>query len=382
VTQGHPALLTVLHVSHTGEGGVGTCVGGVVGDQLSRGWQVVVATHPDSTLAREAAKAGVQAVPWIATRNPTRRLVGETRRLRNIIQSTRPDVVHLHSSKAGLCGRVAIRGRLPTLFQPHGWSFEAVDGPLERIVVRWERLGARWAHAIVCVSEGERARGLARSINGRYRVIPNGVDVTRFGKADESDRREARQRLRLGDQPLVLCVGRLSRAKGQDVLVDSWPAVRSEVPEAELALVGDGEDMEQLRRRADASIRLVGHRDDVGDWLAACDVVAVPSRWEGMSLGMLEAMATGRSIVVTDVPGAREAVDGTAAIVPPEDPEALAAAIAERLLDPTKRQVEGSAAAERARRNYDLRETVNRVADLCEEVLRAGARPKPARVRA
>jgi glycosyltransferase involved in cell wall biosynthesis len=359
----------VLHVSHTGEGGVGTCVGGVVGDQLSRGWQVVVATHPDSQLAWEAAKAGVQAVPWIATRNPTQRLVGETRRLRNIIRSTRPDVVHLHSSKAGLCGRVAIRGRLPTLFQPHGWSFEAVDGALERIVVGWERLGARWAHAIVCVSEGERERGLARGIKGRYRVIPNGVDVTRFGKTGESDRREARQRLGLGGQPLVVCVGRLSRAKGQDVLVDSWPAVRREVPEAELALVGDGEDMEQLRRRSDASIRLVGHRDDVTDWLAACDVVAVPSRWEGMSLGMLEGMARGRSMVVTDVPGAREAVDEAGGIVPPEDPEALAAAITERLLDPAKRQTEGAAAAERARNNHDLRKTLGRVADLSEEVL-------------
>lgn len=374
MTRAHPERLTVLHASHTGEGGVGACVGALMGDQLARGWQVVVASEPGSELARRMAVSGAAYVPWVATRNPTLRLVSEVRRLREIVRSTRPDVVHLHSSKAGLCGRLVIRGRLPTLFQPHGWSFEAAEGALERIVVGWERFGARWADAIVSVSEAERARGLARGINGPYRVIPNGVDISRFVLAGESDRRAARERLGLGAQPLVVCVGRLSRAKGQDVLVDSWPAVRSEVPEAELALVGDGEGMEELRRRADASIRFVGHRDDVTDWLAASDVVAVPSRWEGMSLGMLEAMATGRSLVVTDVPGAREAVDGTGAIVPPEDPAALAAAIAERLLDPTKRQSEGTAAAERARHNHDLRETLNRAADLCVEVVRAASR--------
>jgi glycosyltransferase involved in cell wall biosynthesis len=374
VTEARPPRLTVLHASHTGEGGVGACVGGLVDDQVGRGWRVVVATEPGSELARRAAVSGAEHVPWVATRNPTLRLVGEIRRLRQIVDSTRPDVVHLHSSKAGLCGRLSIRRRLPTLFQPHGWSFEAVDGALERIVVGWERLGARWADAIISVSEGERTRGLARGIRGRYRVIPNGVDITRFAQAGEPDRSAARERLGLGAQPLVVCVGRLSRAKGQDVLVESWATVRREVPEAELALVGDGEGMEELRRRADPSIRLVGHRDDVMDWLAASDVVAVPSRWEGMSLGMLEAMATGRSLVVTDVPGAREAVDGTGAIVPSEDPAALAAAIAERLLDPTKRQIEGTAAAERARDNHDLRDTLNRVADLCEEVVRAASR--------
>jgi glycosyltransferase involved in cell wall biosynthesis len=371
VVRGRAARLTVLHVAHTGEGGVGKCVGDLARDQLGRGWRVVVATRQGSDLAEEAAAAGAVTAPWTATRHPTPRLAQETLQLREIVREADPDVVHVHSSKAGLCGRLTIRGRLPTLFQPHGWSFEAAHGVLEHAVVGWERVGARWAHAIVCVSEAERDRGLARGIRARYRVIPNGVDVTRYGRKSEADRNESRRRLGLGPQPLVVCVGRLSRAKGQDVLLDSWPAVRRRVPQSELALVGDGEDMDELRRRADPSIRLLGHRADVVDWLAASDVVAVPSRWEGMSLGMLEAMATGRSIVATDVPGAREAVDGTGAIVPPEDPEALAAAIAARLLDPRRREAEGRAAADRARQNHDLREILERVAELSAEVARA-----------
>ena len=365
---------TVLHVSHTGEGGVGKCVGDFARDQVTRGWEVVVATESKSQLEDEVRAAGARALAWTATRHPTPRVAKELIELRRIIQTTAPDVVHLHSSKAGLCGRLAIRGHLPTLFQPHGWSFEASTGALGRMVVVWERVAARWTDAIVSVSTAEQNRGQARGIRGSFRVIPNGVDVERFPRADDAMREQARSRLGIEDSPLVVCVGRLQRAKGQDVLVDSWPSVREKVADAELVLVGEGEDMAELRRKADPSIRLVGHRTDVLDWLAASDVVAVPSRWEGMSLGMLEAMATGRSIVITDVPGAREALDGAGAIVPPEDAGALAAAIVERLLDRARRDAEGEEAAGRARTAFDLRGTVGSIAALTEEVARARRR--------
>ena len=114
-------------------------------------------------------------------------------------------------------------------------------------------------------------------------------------------------------------------------------------------LVGDGPDEESLRSNAGPRVHLVGKRADVADWLAAADVVAFPSRWEGMSLGMLEAMAIGRSVVATDVGGAEEALGGEAgAVVPPGDAAALASAIVERLRDPARTAAEGRAARERA----------------------------------
>jgi len=240
--------LAVLHVAHTGEGGVGKCVADFARDQVARGWRVTVATEPASALAREAMDAGAVILPWVASREPSARLPKEILALRRILAETDPDVVHLHSSKGGLCGRLLIRGRLPTLFQPHGWSFEAAEGLLERLTVGWERFGARWAEATVCVSHAEADRGRQQGIGGPFRVIPNGVDLTRFTQADTSGRREARRRLGLTDQLLVVCVGRLQRAKGQDVLAAAWPTVRDRVPGAELALIGDGEDMERLRR--------------------------------------------------------------------------------------------------------------------------------------
>ena len=103
-------------------------------------------------------------------------------------------------------------------------------------------------------------------------------------------------------------------------------------------------------------MRVVGPRDDVPDWLAAADVVAVPSRWEGMALTMLEAMATGRSVVATAVSGARDALgDEAGAIVPAEDPGALADAIARRLSDRALRAAEGAEGRRRAERTHDAR---------------------------
>jgi glycosyltransferase involved in cell wall biosynthesis len=298
-------------------------------------------------------------------------VAAETVRLARVISRTTPDVVHLHSSKAGVAGRLALRGRIPTVFQPHGWSFEVTSGALRRLVVAWERFAARWVAALVCVSEGEAARGAAVGIDARWAVIATGIDLAAFPRADDEARAAARERLGLGSSPLVVCVGRLSRAKGQDVLLRAWPLVRNAVPNASLALVGDGPDRRRLERRAVAGAVFAGERSDVSDWLAASDVAVAPSRWEGMSLGLLEAMATGRSVVATDVAGVREALgDTSTAIVPVENDGALADALVRRLLDPALARAEGESARVRAESSYDFSRTTRALTDLYEEVLR------------
>jgi len=283
--------------------------------------------------------------------------------------------VHLHSSKAGLAGRLALRGRVPTVFQPHGWSFYAVTGATRRAAVVWERAGARWADRILCVSAGERARGSAARIRARWAVIPNGTDVEAIALPTERARAALRPRLGVGPGPLVVFVGRIDRAKGPDVLLDAWPAVTAAVPEARLMVVGEGPLLPALAARVPAGAGLAGHRDDPEAWLAAADVVAIPSRWEGMSLTMLDAMALGRPIVSADIPGAVDALAGGAgAVVPAEDPPALAAAIAERLLDPVAAAAEGRAARHRAETVFALRTALARTADLYRRVL-ADRRP-------
>jgi glycosyltransferase involved in cell wall biosynthesis len=360
----------VLHVAQPTHGGLVSCVGDPVADQVRRGWDVSVACPPEGDLPDVVAAAGASFRPWPAGRSPGPGSVRETLRLRDIVRDVEPELVHLHSSKAGLCGRLAVRGGRPTVFQPQAWSFHAVGGAQNWSAIAWERLGARWAHALVCASEAERDQGERAGIRASWRVIYNGVDVERLAEAGEEERRAARGRLGLDDAPLALCVGRLSRQKGQDVLLDAWPAVTRSVPAAALVLVGSGEDREALEARGVPGVTFAGERDDVSDWLAAADLVVNSSRWEGMSLAILEAMARGRSIVATDVAGSREALGGDAgAIVPPEDAEALAAEITKRLGDPAIREAEGRAARARAVQSHDVRRTTAQVADLYGELL-------------
>ena len=365
---------SVLHVSQPTQGGVGRYVAGLASDQVARGWDVAVASPTYGELSGRITAEGARHISWTAGRMPGPSSVLHAASLSRIVDRERPDLVHLHSSSAGLSGRLAVRGRRPTIFQPHAWSFEAVRGPLRAAAAAWERRGARWTSAIVCVSEAERLRGEEHGIRGRWLVVPNGVDLEAFSEASADGRSAARRGLELGDGPLVVCIGRLSRQKGQDVLLDAWPAVLARVADAQLVLVGDGPNGKELRRRAGHGVRLVGHREDVDEWLAAADVVALPSRWEGMSIGMLEAMARGRSIVATDVPGALEALaDDAGAVIPPEDPLALADAIAIRLLDPDRAAAEGRRARRRAEQAYDLGTTTARIAEVYDELLGVGS---------
>jgi glycosyltransferase involved in cell wall biosynthesis len=362
--------MRILHVAQPTVGGLVSCVGDPVADQVRRGWSVWVACPPEGDLLEVATRAGASFRPWPAKRSPGPSSVRETRSLGDIVREVDPDLVHLHSSKAGLCGRLALRGRLPTVFQPQAWSFHAEGGAVGWAAAAWERTGARWAHALVCASETERADGERAGIKAAWRVIYNGVDVERLSAVGEEEQRAARQRLGLDDGPLAVCVGRLSRQKGQDVLLDAWPAVRERVPEAQLCLVGSGEDRDELEGRAVSGVSFAGERHDVPDWLAAADVVVQASRWEGMSLAILEAMARGRSIVTTEVAGNREALgEDAGAIVPPEHPAALAEEVSRRLADPALRAVEGLAARERAVRSHDVRKTTAQTAELYLELL-------------
>ncbi|MBM9619653.1 glycosyltransferase family 4 protein [Streptomyces zhihengii] len=374
--------LTVFHLVQPVEGGVARVVTDLVRAQIRAGVRPVVACPPGGPLAAEAAAAGATVRPWTAERSPGPSLAREVLTASRLIQDARPHVVHAHSAKAGLAGRLAVRGRVPTVFQPHAWSFDAVQGREARLALGWERYGTRWSTRTLCVSDSERRAGEAAGIRARWTVIRNGIDLARFPDDAEGRRRtEARTVLAAGTgapppggtgAPLVVCVGRLCRQKGQDVLLAAWPAVARAVPGARLALVGDGPDAASLGAAAPPGVLLAGPRDDVRPWLYAADAVVLPSRWEGMALAPLEAMACGRPVVLTDVSGARESLppgEEDHLVVPPEDPAALAAALVRLLLDDRLRTRAARRAAAHVRASFDVRRTAGAVLGLYQELL-------------
>ncbi|MCP2335164.1 glycosyltransferase involved in cell wall biosynthesis [Actinomadura rupiterrae] len=351
--------MRVLHVAQPTTGGVAGYLVQALAAQRDRGWRVVVACPPDGVLPQEAPEHGVPVLPWQAGRAPGMSTLDEARELRRIISALGPDVIHLHSSKAGLAGRLpGVAGGRPVLFQPHGWSWLTSGGALARASTRWERWAARGTDAIVCVGEGERLQGVAKGIRDRLWTIRNGVDLSRFLPADEQERRLARERLSLSaDVRLVVCVGRVTRQKGQDLLLDAWDRVAASCPDAELALVGSGDMLEELRHRGGQRVRFVPEVADPRDWLAAADVVAIPSRWEGLPLVALEALAVGRSVVASRIPGLIEVVTSeVGALVSSGDSADLARALMLRLRGPGLAASEAQAARVRAQ-EFDVAET-------------------------
>jgi glycosyltransferase involved in cell wall biosynthesis len=339
-----PAAMRVLHVTQPVTEGVGHYVRLLVAGQQQRGYRVGLACAPASGLAAESQRLGAAVLAWEARRDPGPSVLAEVRRLRAVIRHFDPDVVHLHSSKAGMVGRLALRGAQPTVFQPNAWSFEAANGPVKTAALAWERRAARWTDLLVMVSNHELQQAAAHRIAARQGaiVVPNPVNAERFRPLPESSRAGLRRRLRLPPGRLVVCVGRLCQQKGQDVLLAAWPGVAAAVTDAQLVLVGDGPMRAALERRAPPSVRFLGLRQDVPELLQAADLVVLPSRWEGMALTMLEAMATARSVVTTRVGGAEETVGRDAgAVVEVGDAPALTVAITRRLLDPELARAEG-----------------------------------------
>ncbi|OIJ69367.1 glycosyltransferase [Streptomyces mangrovisoli] len=361
----------VLHVTQPVDGGVARVVTDLARAQLADGWQVSVAC-PRGPLAAGLRRLGADVRHWDASRSPGAGLADEVRRLARLTADVRPELVHAHSAKAGLAGRLAVRGRIPTVFQPHAWSFEAVDGTTARLALRWERWGARWATRVVCVSEAERARGVRAGVAGRWRVIPNGVETQRFRPAAVDSVRAGLLPGTDPRAPLVVCVGRLCRQKGQDVLLAAWETVARRVPGARLVFVGDGPDRERLARSAPPSVLFAGAVADTVPWYQAADLVVLPSRWEGMALAPLEAMACGRPVVVTDVGGARESLPSALAsrcLVPPDHPGVLAAAVTGLLVDPPLRASLGHQGRGHVLDTHDVRHTARAVTGLYRELL-------------
>ncbi|MEU5398641.1 glycosyltransferase [Streptomyces sp. NPDC005963] len=378
-----PSPPTILHLVQPVEGGVARVVTELVKAQTEEGLRAVVACPNGGELAARAAAVGAPVHPWQAVRAPGPRLVPEVLTAARLIRELAPDLVHAHSAKAGLVARLAVRGRVPTVFQPHAWSFDAVGPTAARLALTWERHGARWSTRTLCVSESERRAGEAAGIQARWAVIHNGIDLDHFGTdhgGDAQRRAGAQQRALSGvpvDAPLVVCVGRLCRQKGQDVLLAAWPRIRDAVPSAHLVLVGDGPERERLSLAALPHVTFAGATADVRPWLHAADLMVLPSRWEGMALAPLEAMACGLPVVVTDVSGARESLPpGQEAhgLVPSEDPRALADAVTALLRDPALRNALGQQARSHTRATRDFRTTAAAVSGLYQDLLNS---PRP-----
>ena len=364
----------VLHVAQSVETGVAHVVDALVRWQRQAGWDVALAAPP-GRLSDLVAGAGAPVLHWAAAREPGPSVVAEGKRLRRLVRDFGPDLVHLHSAKAGLVGRLLLRGRLPTVYTPHGWSWLAVEGSYRHAVQAWERAASRWCDAVVCLSDRELREASDVGLRGDLRLIPNDVDATQLRALAGSSDTESRRALGVPEGvALAVCCARLAPQKGQDILLAAWPAVRRRVPDAELVLVGDGPWRRRLEQssRGLSGVTFTGmcDRGTTLRWMCSADVVVCPSRYEGMSLVPLEAAALGRAVVAADVEGMRDDLPVAGRrLVPPEDPAALAGALGELLADRDAARAAGLAARDLSERIAARPPAAERTAALYAQVL-------------
>ncbi len=304
--------------------------------------------------------------------------------LRGVLRQWRPDVVHTHSSKAGVLGRLASKstGIGARVHTPHTFAFlfDAMFSSGKRRLFRAiESSLGRLTHRLVAVSESERATIAESGVvdPGIVRVVPNGVDPAAFRGTAATPRED------LGipaDAPLLATIGLLNVAKGQDLALRALATPTAAA--AHLLIVGHGEEREALEALGAElglaeRVHFLGWRDDVPGLLGTCDGLLLPSRWEGMPYIVLEAMAAGLPIVATRVDGARElVVEGEHGFLADVgDVQDLARAIGRWLAcDPQRRRELGRASRERVEAHYTLEHMRERLDQVYREALEERSR--------
>ena len=362
------AELRVLFICHSRAFGGSELYVEQMATRMAREASVRVVCRPDPVLDQWAARLAGAGAEVVRVALPGRAGLARLRR-----EVRRASVVHLTlASRVGayqVLSALACRLERRPLVCTHQLAREAEDLPLGALGRRFRALalgavyGAARRHIAVSGDGLSLLPGRAGLDPGRTLQISNGVDLERFSCPAPETRAALRRRLLgdLDDAAVICCtVARLSAQKGLDVLVDAAAILRRQGvrPPVHFVVVGDGElraelDERILRAGVQDAVRLVGARppDEIPAWLAAADVFVLPSRYEGMSIAVLEAMATGLPVVVTRVSGSSELVPDAdhGRVVDPGDADALAGAVAGLLLDPALRRALGRRACERAR---------------------------------
>lgn len=266
------------------------------------------------------------------------------------IRAENIDLVHTHSTEAGIIGRfaAALAGVPAIVHTIHGVPFaDDRNAALEQFILTCERLAAPRADRLITNADAIAEEYLRRDIGDRdqYRTVYSGIDLDRFRDATPAADIKT-------DDTHLLMVARLADGKGFDVLFDALESMSSSVT---VSLVGDGPERARLERsiterELEGTVDLHGYREDVPALLAASDVFVLPSYREGTPRAITEAMASELPVVATRIAGIPEQViDGkTGYLVEPGDSAALADRLDALVGDPERRRAFGAAASKRA----------------------------------
>lgn len=365
--------LTVVHVSDSHLfGGTERIILELLEGLGGRGWNCVLLRpqmEDGSPLVEAARSLGVEQHGFETLHGwaGLRRLP----RLIHQLRALRPTVVHAHLTTPFACRFVLIAAalaRVPAVVATAHLLIResSVDRSARQRLLVWavDRYIAVSKHVASTLRDG---LGVPSS---KIRTVSNGVQLARFDRLTPN---RLRHHLTGGaDVPVALTVARLHPQKGLEFLLDA----ARQVPDVVFLVAGDGPQRAALEQEAcalglGARVRFLGFRSDIPELLANCDLVVLPSLYEGLPVSVLEAMAAGKPVVATSVDGTDEVVeDGrTGLLVPPGDARALAAAIRRLIDDDALARRLGAASRAHVAAHFTAQTMVDRVANVYEEAL-------------
>lgn len=305
--------------------------------------------------------------------------------LTRVTRDYAPDIVHTHTSKAGVLGRLAaMRASVPAIIHGvHILPFIGTGPAQARLFRAIERQVAPSTDYFIDVSEGMMHASIENRVGteGKHRVIPSGMDVARFVDAKPFQPEELARELGLPSPPerLVVCAAALEPRKRHLEFLDAFEKVVAEVPDAHLAITGSGPQADTIRRRAEAlgisgNVHLLGFRTDIERWIASADVCTLASEREGLPRTVIQYVMCGKPAVVTDLPGIEavleDEVNGFVAASPAEMADPLVSLLTND--DLRDRMAESSRRKDLSQ--WDARSMVDQIDEVYRDVLEAKKR--------
>lgn len=304
--------------------------------------------------------------------------------LRSFFKEERPSIVHTHSSKTGVLGRLAawVAGVPLIVHTVHGFAFPGESRTSVKVIFKFlERISGKVTDRMIVLNgtDSAIARDLLGVPDSRQALLPNGVDIDEYAPTS-AERRAALRRsiFCVSDEHRVVIgmIGRLWLQKNPQCFVCAAIRVLDQRRNVGFYMVGDGEYRSELEAVIQASghgdaIRILGWRSDVPDILKALDVMVLPSRWEGMPLAILEAMSSAVAVVASDIPGNNDLVlDGIDGhLFPTDNADALAAALLDLIDHPDKRARFSRAARGRIVSDFTLSKRMSKITAIYEASL-------------
>jgi glycosyltransferase involved in cell wall biosynthesis len=363
----------LLLISSSDVGGAQTHVAWLAQDGLRNGIRMVVACPPGPLLGKllsNGAEVYVLRFGFLAAI-----------RIASIVRKIRPKIVHVHLLGAALHGTIgSLLANGPLIaYTVHNLVIYPGMKAWKRYMFPFiTRMIARWIGQFIVVSD-EIGQFLVQSLRisqDKVRLIHNGISFSGLEQLG-SGSGDIRQKIGVATSCHLLgTVGRITFQKGHEFLIEALRSLASEFPALHCIIVGDGDQREEIERlirefRIQDRVHLVGFQQDVLSWYRAMDIVAFPSRFEGLPITVIEAAYAGRPVIATDVGGVKEIVqDGvTGLLVPPEDSIALVNGIRRLLNDPSFAEMLGRQARAIAIDRFDVQKCSEKTISVYEELL-------------